>query len=191
MDLKLLMVVLAIFNVVVYSIVIMKVKKAEGGGFSILKKLSPKKPKAKQLKPVIPHAKSTARWDAVEEEIDQYWEAGKEEIPEKRENIGKEEKEERGEKEERHEEPAEYDEERRVRLLWENYIRKLDTFIEHLEKGNPTKYFEYYKEYENLDKFYSRFIFNFGIYLNEIEKNKASGRLGYSSTLLKEMLNHV
>jgi hypothetical protein len=185
MDLKLLAIVLFILNALIYSFFVMKVRRAGGKGSSILKKVSLKKPKEKKLKPVIPRAESTATWDEeFEEELDRYW--SEEKKPEKRETH-----EEEGEKEPAEEERTLYDEERRVRLLWENYIQKLDTFIGKLERGNSKRYFDYYKEYENLDKFYSRFIFNFGIYLDEIEKNKASGRLGYCSTLLKEMLGEV
>lgn len=154
----------------------MRIKKRGGKGIPKTKKL-----KLKKLEPVIAPPKSKVTWDeSITDDIDLYWEEAE-----------KEEKEIEEKEEEKIEETIENDEERRVKLLWESYMKKLDKFIEKLEKGGPKKYFEYYKEYENLDKFYSRFVFNFGLYLDEMEKNRASGRLGYCSTLLKEMLGEV
>jgi len=180
MDLRFIILALAIINILVYSSLMMRTKKKK-------KKSIPKgrKLKLKRIEPVIAPPKSDVVWkeDILEEvpekdveDIDQYWE--EKETEKKEESI-------------EGEEIIENDEERRVKLLWESYLNKLDKFIEKLERGSPEKYFEYYKEYENLDKFYSRFVFNFGIYLDEMEKRKASGRLGYCSTLLKEMLGKV
>ena len=171
MELKFIAIALAILNILIYLSLIMRIKKRGGKGIPKTKKL-----KLKKLEPVIAPPKSKVTWDeSITDDIDLYWEEA--------------EKEEKEEKE--IEETIENDEERRVKLLWESYMKKLDKFIEKLEKGGPKKYFEYYKEYENLDKFYSRFVFNFGLYLDEMEKNRASGRLGYCSTLLKEMLGEV
>ncbi|MCD6467025.1 MAG: hypothetical protein J7L10_03775 [Methanomicrobia archaeon] len=168
MELKFIAIALAILNILIYLSLIMRIKKRGGKGIPKTKKL-----KLKKLEPVIAPPKSKVTWDeSITDDIDLYWEEAE-----------KEEKE--------IEETIENDEERRVKLLWESYMKKLDKFIEKLEKGSPGKYFEYYKEYENLDKFYSRFVFNFGLYLDEMEKNRASGRLGYCSTLLKEMLGEV
>jgi len=176
MELKFIAIALAILNILIYLSLIMRIKKRGGKGIPKTKKL-----KLKKLEPVIAPPKSKVTWDeSITDDIDLYWEEAEKEEKEKEE---KEEKE--------IEETIENDEERRVKLLWESYMKKLDKFIEKLEKGSPGKYFEYYKEYENLDKFYSRFVFNFGLYLDEMEKNRASGRLGYCSTLLKEMLGEV
>ena len=195
MELKFIAIALVILNILIWGTnfsLIMRIKKRRGEGIQ-----KPKKSKLRKIEPLIPPPRSTVTWDeslpesnttwdkSFEEELDRYWQEGKGKI------------EEEIEKEEAVEETIEQevvtaeDEERRVRLLWESYVQKLDKFIERLEKGNSKKYFDYYREYENLDKFYSRFVFNFGIYLDEIDKNKASGRLGYCSTLLKEILGKV
>ncbi|HHF09612.1 hypothetical protein DRN58_01460 [Thermococci archaeon] len=176
MELKFIAIALAILNILIYLSLIMRIKKRGGKGIPKTKKL-----KLKKLEPVIAPPKSKVTWDeSITDDIDLYWEEAE-----------KEEKEIEEKEEKEIEETIENDEERRVKLLWEGYMKKLDKFIEKLEKGSPGKYFEYYKEYENLDKFYSRFVFNFGLYLDEMEKNRASGRLGYCSTLLKEMLGEV
>ncbi len=176
MELKFIAIALAILNILIYLSLIMRIKKRRGKGIPKTKKL-----KLKKLEPVIAPPKSKVTWDeSITDDIDLYWEEAE-----------KEEKEIEEKEEKEIEETIENDEERRVKLLWESYMKKLDKFIEKLEKGGPKKYFEYYKEYENLDKFYSRFVFNFGLYLDEMEKNRASGRLGYCSTLLKEMLGEV
>jgi len=176
MELKFIAIALAILNILIYLSLIMRIKKRGGKGIPKTKKL-----KLKKLEPVIAPPKSKVTWDeSITDDIDLYWEEAE-----------KEEKEIEKKEEKEIEETIENDEERRVKLLWESYMKKLDKFIEKLEKGSPGKYFEYYKEYENLDKFYSRFVFNFGLYLDEMEKNRASGRLGYCSTLLKEMLGEV
>ncbi|RLF96099.1 hypothetical protein DRN50_02480 [Thermococci archaeon] len=176
MELKFIAIALAILNILIYLSLIMRIKKRGGKGIPKTKKL-----KLKKLEPVIAPPKSKVTWDeSITDDIDLYWEEAE-----------KEEKEIEEKEEKEIEETIENDEERRVKLLWESYMKKLDKFIEKLEKGSPGKYFEYYKEYENLDKFYSRFVFNFGLYLDEMEKNRASGRLGYCSTLLKEMLGEV
>jgi hypothetical protein len=177
MELKFIAIALVILNILIYLSLIMRIKKRGGKGIPKTKKL-----KLKKVEPVIAPPKSKVTWDEpiMDEDIDLYWEEAE-----------REEKKIEKKEEEKIEEAIENDEERRVKLLWESYMKKLDKFIEKLEKGGPKKYFEYYKEYENLDKFYSRFVFNFGLYLDEMEKNKASGRLGYCSTLLKEMLSEV
>jgi len=172
MELKVIAIALVILNIIIYSYLMMKIKKRESTGI-----LKHKKLKLKKIEPIIAPPKSKVTWDEpiMEEDLDLYW---KEETGKEEEKIEKKE-------------TAENDEERRVKLLWKSYMQKLDKFIAKLEKGSPDKYFEYYKEYENLDKFYSRFVFNFGLYLDEMEKNRASGRLGYCSTLLKEILGEV
>jgi len=118
--------------------------------------------------------------EPFERNIDLYWE--------KKE---KEEKKIEKKEEEKIEEAIKNDEERRVKLLWGSYMKKLDKFLERLEKGSSDKCFEYYREYEKLDMFYSQFIFNFGIYLDETDKDKASKRLGYCSTLIKDILGEL
>lgn len=196
MELKFIAIALVILNILIYSSLILRIRKGRGEGIS-----QPKKLKLKKIEPVIPTPKSTVTWDespppesnviwdeSFEKELDHYWQ---EEMGKKEKKIEKEDTVEKEKEKIEQENIMVEDEERRVRLLWEGYIRKLDKFIERLEKGNPKKYFDYYREYENLDKFYSRFVFNFGIYLDEIEKNKASGRLGYCSTLLRELLSKV
>ncbi len=198
---RIIAIVFVIINILIYSFIIKKLRERGEEGLSLFGKSDREKSK-KKLRPVMPEPESSATWNEdfeedlgkfekdIEEEIGRYWEKEPEERPEKEGRFEEEEPPQREESEEDVRARV-TDEERRVKLLWKNYVQKLDKFIEKLEKGNPSKYFEYYKEYENLDKFYSRFVFNFGLYLDEIEKNKASGRLGYCSTLLKEMLKEM
>ncbi|MEA1993535.1 MAG: hypothetical protein U9N35_03965 [Euryarchaeota archaeon] len=207
MDVKYIIVILAIIAIFLYTFLITKVKSRGGGsksgpGIPLSGKLrgSP----GKKMRPVILEPESTATWEKDLEEIDRYWGATEEMKEEKvRKRVVKKEnkkktkereteiKTEEKEEAEEEAEAAVDNERRRVKLLWKNYLQKVDKFIEKLEKGTSKRYFEYYKEYENLDKFYSRFVFNFGLYLSEQDKKKASGRMGYCSTLLREMLDEV
>lgn len=206
MDVKYIIVLLAIIAVFLYTFLITKVRhQGSDIGIPFSKKFKSKKSGIKKVRPVIPEPESSVSWEEDEEdleeeleEIDLHWRGGveKEEtvkkIKEKKTREIKEKREEKKDEEEREDVEAAVDNERRrVKLLWKSYLQKVDAFIEKLEKGTSKRYFEYYKEYKNLDKFYSRFIFNFGLHLSETDKKKASGRLGYCSTLLREMLSEV
>ncbi|MCK4637652.1 MAG: hypothetical protein KAT49_07215, partial [Methanomicrobia archaeon] len=101
MELKFIAIALVILNILIYSSLILRIRK--GKGIS-----QPKKLRLKKIEPVIPTPKSTVTWDespppesnviwdeSFEKELDHYWqeEMGKKEKKIEKEGIVEEEKE--------------------------------------------------------------------------------------------------